>query len=251
LKSLRSTRSLVIICAFGVLAFVVLSSLGAWQVYRLDGKLDLIERVEQRVAAPVSAVPDSRAWSSLQPDDIEYRHVEVTGTLMPELSVRVTATTEYGRGYWLMTPLKLGNGSTVMINRGFVSGDFDLAADAASMAKSSEPETFRGLLRVSEPDGGFLRANRPQDNRWYSRDTEAIAKALDLEQVAPFFIDVEADEAETASSAANPSPEPVPGLTVIHFRNSHLVYAVTWFVLALMVAGGLVLLLRDRVKPGS
>jgi surfeit locus 1 family protein len=242
---------LVIFCACAAVAFVVLSSLGVWQVYRLDWKLDLIERVEQRVAAPVSVVPDSGAWSAIQPDDIEYRHVEVTGTLMPELSVRVTATTEYGRGYWLMTPLKLGNGSTVMINCGFVSGDFDLAADASNMAETSEPETFRGLLRVSEPDGGFLRANRPQESRWYSRDIKAIAKALDLGQVAPFFIDVEVDRADTASSAANPPLEPVPGLTVIHFRNSHLVYAVTWFVLAFMVVGGLVLLLRERIKPGS
>ena len=31
--------------------------------------------------------------------------------------------------------------------------------------------------------------------------------------------------------------EPVPGLTVVQFRNHHLGYALTWFVLAAMTAG--------------
>jgi len=47
--------------------------------------------------------------------------------------------------------------------------------------------------------------------------------------VAPFFID--------ADATPNPGGLPVGGLTVISFPNNHLVYALTWFTLALMLAG--------------
>ncbi len=36
------------------------------------------------------------------------------------------------------------------------------------------------------------------------------------------------------------------GLTVVSFRNSHLVYAVTWYVLALLSAAGIVVVYRSR-----
>jgi surfeit locus 1 family protein len=39
---------------------------------------------------------------------------------------------------------------------------------------------------------------------------------------------------------------PTPGLTVIHFHNSHLVYAITWYTLALMTAIALPLGMRKQ-----
>ncbi|MEG2962914.1 MAG: SURF1 family cytochrome oxidase biogenesis protein, partial [Janthinobacterium sp.] len=51
-----------------------------------------------------------------------------------------------------------------------------------------------------------------------------------LTNVAPYFVDAK-EKSETAVDA------PVGGLTVISFHNNHLVYALTWFALALMVAG--------------
>jgi len=41
---------------------------------------------------------------------------------------------------------------------------------------------------------------------------------------------------------------PVGGLTVITFHNSHLVYAITWYTLALMVAGAIWLGIRDETR---
>ena len=46
-----------------------------------------------------------------------------------------------------------------------------------------------GLLRMSEPGGGFLRSNDPAQQRWHSRDVAAIAQALQLARPAPFFVD--------------------------------------------------------------
>ncbi|MEO5758455.1 MAG: SURF1 family cytochrome oxidase biogenesis protein, partial [Mesorhizobium sp.] len=77
-------------------------------------------------------------------------------------------------------------------------------------------------------------------NRWYSRDVQAIAAAQGIAQAAPYFVD--------ADARPNPGGWPVGGLTVVSFHNSHLVYAVTWFGLALMVLGAVVHLLRSRMR---
>ena len=44
---------------------------------------------------------------------------------------------------------------------------------------------------------------------------------------------------------------PVGGLTVIAFRNNHLVYALTWFALALMLAGAAWSCVRDRAPTAA
>lgn len=71
----------------------------------------------------------------------------------------------------------------------------------------------------------------PQHNRWYSRDVAAIATARGLHDVAPFFVDADAG----SQSAGGP----IGGLTVVRFPNNHLIYALTWFALAFMLAGRL------------
>jgi cytochrome oxidase assembly protein ShyY1 len=48
------------------------------------------------------------------------------------------------------------------------------------------------------------------------------------------------------STANVPTVTPVPGLTVVTFHNSHLVYAITWYTLALMVAVAIWLGIRKR-----
>ena len=79
---------------------------------------------------------------------------------------------------------------------------------------------------MTEPGGGFLRANDPAANRWYSRDVAAIAAARGLGRTAPYFVD--------ADAAPNPGGLPVGGLTVVKFPDNHLVYALTWFALMLL-----------------
>ncbi|MCA3579738.1 MAG: SURF1 family protein, partial [Bradyrhizobium sp.] len=99
-----------------------------------------------------------------------------------------------------------------------------------------------GLLRMSEPKGGFLRSNDPAAGRWYSRDVAAIAATRGLSQVAPYFID--------ADATPNPGGTPLGGLTIVRFPNNHLIYALTWFALAFMLAGTL-LRIVSRNRAGA
>ncbi|MBW8810668.1 MAG: SURF1 family protein, partial [Lysobacter sp.] len=160
----------------------------------------------------------------------EYKHVQLEGQYLPVAATRVQAVTELGPGFWLLQPFQTTGGEIVLINRGFAPNE----RKAAEADEAPADTRVTGLLRLNEPGGGFLRKNAPEQNRWYSRDVQAIASRLGLKQVAPYFIDAD----RSAPLPSDPTVEPtwpVGGLTVIKFPNSHLSYALTWFALALMV----------------
>jgi surfeit locus 1 family protein len=228
-----------------LLLIVLFFGLGTWQVQRLQWKLALIERVESRVHSAPAAPPAPGRWGQISAASDEYRPVRLLGTYLYEFTTPVQAVSDLGSGYWLMTPLCLDDGYIVLVNRGFVpmeqGGPGRYPARRASGAMvcaaatpTSPPGRDRlvGLLRMPEPGGGFLRNNDPQRNRWYSRDVLAIARARGLYNVAPYFVDAAKDQDPPGAP-----DHPVGGLTVIAFHNSHLVYAFTWYVLGLMVAG--------------
>ena len=222
--------------------FIALLALGTWQVQRRQWKLDLIERTTQRVhATPQDAPTDAALWPGMNAADYAYRHVRVSGVWLTGQDSWVQAVTERGPGFWLLVPLRTTSHSAdgdaiVLVNQGFVSADLrsKLEAQAPTQA-STQAVTVTGLLRMSEPGGAFLRHNDAQAGRWYSRDIGAIAAAHQLHPIAPFFIDADAAPSTASADAAQ---APAGGLTVIAFNNNHLVYAITWYTLALMVAWG-------------
>ncbi|MEP9367323.1 SURF1 family protein [Xanthobacter sp. VNH20] len=203
----------------------LLVGLGIWQLERRAWKLDLIERIDARVHAQPVAAPGPQAWKTMSAAADEYRRVRAGGTFLNDHETLVKAVTERGGGFWVITPLKTDQGFTVLVNRGFVP-----AEEARAARRTADPSVVVGLVRMSEPKGGFLRANDPDTDRWYSRDVAAIAAKRGLSDTAPYFIDAE----------ASPGAGPQGGLTIIDFPNNHLIYALTWFGLAIMVTAGLV-----------
>lgn len=220
----RSALTLAVLAVLAAAGVALLLSLGVWQVQRLAWKTDLIERVEARLDAPVVPAPGPDEWPATTREAAEYRKVEVRGRFLNDKAVLTQAVTEEGAGFWVLTPLLAGD-ATYLINRGFVP-----AATRTDYSRPEGEQTVTGLLRITEPKGGFLRSNDPAGGRWYSRDVAAIAEAQGLANVAPFFIDV----------ARSGDGAPIGGLTVVQFRNSHLTYALTWFALALGLAGAAV-----------
>lgn len=235
----RARGALVALLAGLALASLGFVALGVWQVQRLHWKLDLIERVDTRVHATPAAPPPPAQWGTVTRARDEYRHVTVDGTWLGGRDTRVKAVTDFGEGWWLLRPLRLADGSVVLVNRGFVPDTWRANDDA-----DPQQAGHRGPLRISEPGGGFLRDNAPADNRWYSRDVQAIATSRGLGRVAPYFIDADA----ARSARTNSSRWPRGGLTVVRFRNSHLSYALTWFALALMAAGAGWYVVRDAQR---
>ncbi|PGH58516.1 Surfeit locus 1 family protein [Azospirillum palustre] len=241
-SSVKRARPAWALALFGLLALAGiagLTALGIWQLERRVWKLDLIERVDARIHASPVPAPGPEAWASVSAASDEYRRVGVRGRFLNDREALVQAVSDLGGGFWVMTPLVTDRGFAVLVNRGFVPPD---KRDPATRAEG-QPQgevSVTGLLRLTEPKGGFLRSNDPAAGRWYSRDVAAIAAATGLEQDAPYFID--------ADSTRNPGGWPVGGLTVVSFPNSHLGYALTWFALDLMLIGAVLFVVRSEMR---
>ena len=232
----RPARAFWLLLAVTLLATGGFTWLGVWQVHRRAWKLDLIAQIDARIhAAPVDA-PGPADWPSVDADHDAYRRVQARGVFLNDREAEVQAVTDLGAGFWVVTPLATDRGFTILVNRGCVPME---QKDPATRPDSQirGPVEVTGLLRITEPHGGFLRSNDPADDQWHSRDVAAIATSRHLTDVAPYFIDAD----------ANPSRQegPVGGLTVIDLPNNHLVYALTWFALAAFSLAATVFVVRD------
>lgn len=198
-------------------------ALGVWQIERRAWKHALIDAVDTRSTASPVAPPGPGEWSGLSAEKDAYRRVTVTGTFLHDRETLVQAVTDLGGGYWVLTPLQTDR-FILLVNRGFVPAERSgIASRSAGNVEAGVEIT--GLLRVTEPEGWFLRTNDPGADKWYSRDVAAIAAARRLDDTASYFID--------ADATPNPGGYPVGGLTVVRFSDNHLVYALTWFALAI------------------
>lgn len=192
-----------------ILLAAALAALGTWQVERLAWKRDLIARVDQRVHAPPVPAPARADWNKVNATDDEYRRVTAVGTLANDKETLVYASTMLGPGYWVMAPLTLADGTSILVNRGFVPTD---RRDQASRREGelSGPIEITGLLRMTEPKGSLLQSNDAATDRWYSRDIAAIAEKRGVSAAAPYFIDADASAtpAVCLSAASRSSSSP-------------------------------------------
>jgi len=229
----KNGRSLLLPGLASLIALGILIGLGTWQLQRKAWKEGLIAQIEARAhGEPGAIVPPSR-WDQWRADQDEFRRVRLTGTFLHQFETPVygLAPAQRGapaQGYYLMTPLRLADGAIVMINRGFVPTEL---RDPATRPESQPAGdvTVTGLVRAPEERNPFTPADDPARNTWFARDPQAIARARNLDRVAPFYVE--------ADATPNPGGWPRGGQTRLELPNNHLQYAVTWFGIALTLVG--------------
>lgn len=226
------TKPSIWFIGFMMVLMALCISLGVWQVKRLDQKLTLIARVEQRInAAPIS-LPPIAEWSAFDAGIYDFHPVELTGTYVPDETVLVFTNLvnpngkQSGVGYWVVAPFKLSTGGTVFVNRGFVPETSKDLFGASSIATTPQgQQTIIGIARASEVENTFTPGPDKASRIEYVRSVPRLTAMMsaDLTPIAPIYVN---------ANATVPNALPQGGETKISFPNRHTEYALTWFSLA-------------------
>ena len=230
---------------FAVVGVAILIGLGVWQLDRKVWKENLIATLNTRLAQTPDVLPPRETWSDLTAARNEFRRVVFPAEFLPGQEALVYSAGSAlrpdvkGPGYWVFAPARLAGGSIVLVNRGFVPPD----RKDPSTRPQGVPEgsvDIVGALRWPEQRGLFSAADDVTHGIWFTRDPEAMAEARGWRNVAPFYVDQE--------SPVPPGGLPKPGKLTVHLRDAHLQYAITWFALALGLAGVYVTWLARRLR---
>lgn len=102
-----------------------------------------------------------------------YRRVLLTGKWDRAHTMILSPRVREGvHGFHVIMPLIRENGSTVLVDRGFVSREF-----VNSLPEPEEGEVqVLGLLRTSQQRNFFTPDNKPVEGKWYWADTEKMAE---------------------------------------------------------------------------
>ena len=186
--------------------------LGKWQIDRLNWKLDVLKKIDQKIAASPVLLPAEPSESVHK-----YLSVEISGQFMQE-SIRVLASKKrYGAGYRIIHVFRT-NGRRLLVDLGFIGletdYDIDLVSDISLVGNLHWPDEVDNF--TPEPD--------LENNIWFARDVERVASAL---QTEPILIILK----ESTLKDKNIKPMPID---TTHIPNDHLQYAITWFSLAII-----------------
>lgn len=210
------------------LPILVLSlSLGLWQMERREWKRDILDRIATNQAAAPMTLDQLLNGDPLRH---EYGRVKVAGTFEHGREFFLAARSLKNKvGLQVIVPLKTDDGRVVLFDRGWVP-DRNAATQAA--AQPSGRVELTGLVRRSQIRARFAPENVPEKNVWFQADVPLMRKLAGAPpdpRLDAFFLE--------ADATPNPGGVPVGGQTRLEIPNDHLQYAITWFLIALALAG--------------
>jgi surfeit locus 1 family protein len=217
-----------------IVGVVVLTSLGVWQVQRLQWKEAMLARIAALQGAPPEPlnVVLNRLGEAGRPEvgEVDFVRVQtVCPTLQQTPTLRLYAVLGGVMGRRLITacPIRAGRFRTLLVDRGFVPDETPIASGPPRGPTLEAP--LIGVLRTPPRPGWLTPASDPAKNDWRARDVPAMAKALGAPSPAPVFLMLETPRPQ--------SGVPMPAAIPTDIPNNHLGYALTWFGLALGLIG--------------
>jgi len=224
---------------------VLTFALGTWQVQRLKWKVDLIDQLSEKLQRDPIQLPNKVNLAAIP--EFVYRRVILRGTWDHAHSMLLGPRVLDGtNGFHLITPLVRGNGSTVLVDRGFIS------EHAAAKKKYPTPDgnvEVHGMLRESQARNNFTPDNNPAKGEWYWADVAAMADYAGggSSNVQPVLVE-EIFEGHAGDAAMRLSKGvPIGKVPIVDIRNAHASYVATWYSLsALTTVMFIRLLLKQR-----
>ena len=221
---------------FTVPSLIILIGLGTWQVERLHWKENLIaERQTRSSSAPIELPAENAATGSY-----EFSKTRVAGNFRHDREMYLAARSLNGNiGLHVVTPLRLADGSVILIDRGWVPTE-KKDPSTRQAGELAGPVILEGLLRGSQKQSWLVPDNEPQNNVWFYVDIPEMAKWAGLDRVRPYFVE--------AGAAPNPGGYPIGGQSHIELPNNHLQYAIIWYSFAISLSVIYVIYHRNLAK---
>lgn len=208
-------RRIVLPLILGIAGFAVLASLGLWQLRRLEWKEAMLDEIARGIAAAPVELP-----AAIDPS-MKYLPVTMTGTTTGDEILVLSGTREAGGGYNVVSGFVTDDGRRIMVDRRFIPQDDRRAPRPAVRLR------VNGNLHWPDEKGPSTPGPNLAEGIWFARDVPAMAAQLGT---LPVLVVANAIGGDAQGVAPIPlSPQGIP--------NSHLSYAVQWFLLAAVWAG--------------
>ncbi len=222
---------------FGAIALMIW--LAFWQLDRLDQRRAFNDLVTEQIDQPPAPLDQLLAEAGDDPESIEWRQTIVAGQYLPDQIVWFNRSQDGIAGDNVLTALVTEGGTTVVVNRGFVSLGADVPAaptvETELLARVRVPqERQRGELTDPSEVGAAVTEVRRIDLGQLSAQLPG--------EVAPVYLDL--IDAIPPVGPDDPTPVPAPTLD----EGPHLSYAVQWFIFAVCVLAGWVLAVRRSIR---
>lgn len=215
-------------CAAGI-------ALGNWQTRRADEKQALEAKLQEALRAAPLAVPPAPV------DAVPYAHkrVEARGVFVAEHTVLLDNRLRRGRvGYEVLTPLQLGKGMHVLVNRGWIAaGPTREVLPEVKTPPGEQRIEGIGLERLARRfnPGGRTGSGKVR----HEVEIAAFARESGL-ALQPFLIE---QHSATDDGLLRDWPRPESG------ASKNQMYALQWYSLAALSLILLIVLSVRRAKP--
>ena len=212
---MTARRSILPPLIFGIVTTAILLSLGVWQLRRMEWKEAMLAEIQAGINAAPQPIP-----AQVDPS-MKYMPVTVSGRTTGEEILVLSGTKELGGGYNIISGFETDDGRRILLDRGFVTQDYRHTPRPAT--------TLEVVGNLHWPQDKSSSTPEPdlKAGIWFARDVPAMAEMLKTEPVLVVAAQVAGD-----AQGVMPIPISIEGVP-----NSHLSYAVQWFLFAATCVG--------------
>ena len=189
----------------------MLLSLGSWQLYRLNWKLNLLSEIENSLKN--DPVEFSKA------DKKNYLRIKTSGIIDFNKQIYLYNLNESGKpGFEVINPVIIDN-ENYLINRGWIPFD---KKDKPEVNLINESNII-GTLKLQHKASTFKPENDINKNYWFTLNREDIFKYTG-KKFSDYIIYLNGDY-----------KLPKPKVITANISNNHKKYAITWFSMAISI----------------
>ena len=193
--------------------FIILTllSLGFWQIYRLNWKLELIEQIEN------SLKNDPVELSNVEKKN--YLRIKTSGDIDFDKQIYLYNLNDAGKpGFEVVNPIKIGDENYLM-NRGWIPFE---KKDLPEINLIDQNQIV-GTLMLQTKQSTFKPENDIEKNYWFTLNREDILKFTGR-NFSEYVIYLNGDY-----------KIPKPRVITAKISNNHKKYAITWFSMAISI----------------